>query len=78
VAALAAIQNFLTESLKHLDKMYPSRNNGGAHISVTSSQQAGGGGGMDTKPKDLGDLKKGGWLRQGAVVSDSSDDPMNE
>jgi len=38
--------------------MYPSGNNGGAHISVTSSQQAGGGGGMDTKPKDLGDLKK--------------------
>ncbi|XP_069676113.1 transcription factor AP-2-epsilon isoform X4 [Periplaneta americana] len=58
VAALTAIQNFLTESLKHLDKMYPSGNNGGAHISVTSSQQAGGGGGMDTKPKDLGDLKK--------------------
>ncbi|XP_066998607.1 transcription factor AP-2-epsilon isoform X2 [Anabrus simplex] len=55
VAALTAIQNFLTESLKHLDKMYPSGNNGGAHISVTSSQQQGG---METKPKDLGDLKK--------------------
>lgn len=63
----------MTESLKHLDKMYPSGNNGGAHISVTSSQQAGGG--MDTKPKDLGDLKKWGWLRRGAVVSSNSDDP---
>ncbi|XP_026676767.1 transcription factor AP-2-epsilon isoform X2 [Diaphorina citri] len=50
VAALTAIQNFLTESLKHLDKMYPSGNS----LSVSSSQ-----GLQDTKPKDLGnDLKK--------------------
>ncbi|EEB19081.1 transcription factor AP-2 beta, putative [Pediculus humanus corporis] len=51
VAALTAIQNFLSESLKHLDKMYPSTNNG-AHITVSSSQ------GLDTKPKDLIDMKK--------------------
>ena len=48
-------QNFLTESLKQLDKMYPQNSN----LSVTSSQQqaqqlA------DIKPKDLGlgDVKK--------------------
>lgn len=45
------LQNFLSESLKHLDKMYPSANNG-AHITVSSSQ------GLDTKPKDLIDMKK--------------------
>ncbi|XP_049834290.1 transcription factor AP-2-epsilon isoform X3 [Schistocerca gregaria] len=57
VAALTAIQNFLTESLKHLEKMYPStNNNGGSHISVSSSQQQGGG--MDSKPKELSDMKK--------------------
>ncbi|XP_063218360.1 transcription factor AP-2-epsilon isoform X2 [Bacillus rossius redtenbacheri] len=55
VAALTAIQNFLTESLKHLEKMYPS-GNGGAHVAVTTAQQ--GAGPMDSKPKDLGDLKK--------------------
>ncbi|XP_059485288.1 transcription factor AP-2-epsilon [Neocloeon triangulifer] len=44
VAALTAIQNFLTESLKHLEKVYPS---GNSHVSVTSSQN------LDTKPKDL-------------------------
>lgn len=37
-------QNFLTESLKHLEKVYPS---GNSHVSVTSSQN------LDTKPKDL-------------------------
>ncbi|XP_065332074.1 transcription factor AP-2-epsilon isoform X2 [Cloeon dipterum] len=44
VAALTAIQNFLSESLKHLEKVYPS---GNSHVSVTSSQN------LDTKPKDL-------------------------
>ncbi|XP_046680054.1 transcription factor AP-2-epsilon isoform X2 [Homalodisca vitripennis] len=52
VAALTAIQNFLSESLKHLEKMYPSGNS----LSVSSSQS---GVLSDTKPKDLGnELKK--------------------
>ncbi|XP_054274921.1 transcription factor AP-2-epsilon-like isoform X2 [Macrosteles quadrilineatus] len=54
VAALTAIQNFLSESLKHLEKVYPSGNS----LSVTSSQQ-GGPVLSDTKPKDLGsEMKK--------------------
>lgn len=43
-----SLQNFLSESLKHLDKMYPGNGTGGG--SVTSSQNAGGTGGMDVKP----------------------------
>ncbi|XP_050534824.1 transcription factor AP-2-epsilon isoform X3 [Daktulosphaira vitifoliae] len=43
VAALTAIQNFLSESLKHLDKVYPSGNS-------LSSQQNNM---QDQKPKDL-------------------------
>ncbi|KAK7080495.1 Transcription factor AP-2-alpha [Halocaridina rubra] len=34
VAALTAIQNFLTESLKHLEKTFPSSN---SHLTVTPS-----------------------------------------
>ncbi|XP_018917513.1 transcription factor AP-2-epsilon isoform X2 [Bemisia tabaci] len=52
VAALTAIQNFLTESLKHLDKMYPVSGN---NVSVSSTQSVL----QDTKPKDLvGNMKK--------------------
>lgn len=55
VAALTAIQNFLTESLKQLDKMYPANSN----LNVSSSQQQAQSLG-DVKPKDLGvgDMKK--------------------
>ncbi|KAK4295649.1 hypothetical protein Pmani_031813 [Petrolisthes manimaculis] len=42
VAALTAIQNFLTESLKHLEKSYPSSN---SHLSVTPS--------IDLKNKEM-------------------------
>ncbi|KAK7582418.1 hypothetical protein V9T40_013863 [Parthenolecanium corni] len=54
VAALQAIQNFLTESLKQLDKMYPQNN-----LSVSSSQQQAQSL-ADVKPKDLGvgEMKK--------------------
>lgn len=37
VAALVAIQNFLNESLKHLDKVFPSQNTQGQPMLVTSS-----------------------------------------
>lgn len=37
VAALTAIQNFLSESLKHLDKVYPGQNAQGQPMLVTSS-----------------------------------------
>ncbi|XP_065211354.1 transcription factor AP-2-epsilon isoform X2 [Planococcus citri] len=55
VAALTAVQNFLTESLKQLDKMYPPNNN----LNVSSSQQQAQSL-ADVKPKDLGvgDMKK--------------------
>nr|XP_045610416.1 transcription factor AP-2-alpha-like isoform X5 [Procambarus clarkii] len=42
VAALTAIQNFLTESLKHLEKSFPSSN---SHLTVTPS--------IDLKNKDM-------------------------
>ncbi|XP_018020402.1 transcription factor AP-2-epsilon isoform X2 [Hyalella azteca] len=42
VAALTAIQNFLTESLKYLEKNYPSTNN---HLTVSQS--------LDIKNKDM-------------------------
>ncbi|KAL7634081.1 UNVERIFIED_CONTAM: hypothetical protein RMT77_015409 [Armadillidium vulgare] len=41
VAALTAIQNFLTESLKHLEKSFPSN----SHLSITTS--------LDLKNKDM-------------------------
>lgn len=49
------LQNFLTESLKQLDKMYPPNNN----LNVSSSQQQAQSL-ADVKPKDLGvgDMKK--------------------
>lgn len=48
VAALTAVQNFLTESLKYLEKNYPS-----ANAPLATANQ------LDTKPKDLvGDNKK--------------------
>lgn len=37
VAALTAIQNFLSESLKHLDKVYPNQGGQGQPMLVTSS-----------------------------------------
>lgn len=41
VAALTAIQNFLSESLKHLDKVYPNQNTQGQPMLVTSSLDKG-------------------------------------
>ncbi|XP_017770551.1 PREDICTED: transcription factor AP-2-epsilon isoform X3 [Nicrophorus vespilloides] len=41
VAALTAIQNFLSESLKHLDKVYPNQNAQGQPMLVTSSLDKG-------------------------------------
>ncbi|OXU29917.1 hypothetical protein TSAR_012108, partial [Trichomalopsis sarcophagae] len=52
VAALTAIQKFLSESLNHLEKMYPGNGSG-----VTSSQQSS----LDVKNKDgslMNDMKK--------------------
>ncbi|KAH0535556.1 hypothetical protein KQX54_017142 [Cotesia glomerata] len=52
VAALTAIQKFLSESLTHLEKMYPGNGSG-----VTSSQQSS----MENKNKDgslMNDMKK--------------------
>ncbi|XP_008553742.1 transcription factor AP-2-epsilon isoform X3 [Microplitis mediator] len=52
VAALTAIQKFLSESLTHLEKMYPGNGSG-----VTSSQQSS----LDNKNKDgslMNDMKK--------------------
>lgn len=58
------LQNFLTESLKQLDKMYPQNN-----LSVSSSQQQAQSL-ADVKPKDLGvgEMKKWGWLKRGFAL----------
>lgn len=60
------LQNFLTESLKHLDKMYPVSGN---NVSVSSTQSVL----QDTKPKDLvGNMKKWDWLKRGTATSSSA------
>lgn len=67
------LQNFLTESLKQLDKMYPANSN----LNVSSSQQQAQSLG-DVKPKDLGvgDMKKWGWLKRGLTLPSVTSPPQ--